>query len=657
MAHRARAGREVTTDPLFFDGGISYLDQSQVRPNQHVAGRNWILDRDNVVRVRPGNRRWNATALGARFQGLWDFRKSTGENTLVAYAGGTLQKGHQPTQVFTELLAGLNASVRGWAEVLQDLFWFCNGIDTPRVTDLGSTFRIGIVHPAAAPTVALVALAGNLPAEDHFYRYTYVREDGGVKTRESNPSAESVKVTNTAGSAQNDVTVVASADAQVTHIYIYRRSATTTPEEKFVAKVSNTGQTYRDNIAATALGGFAFWTESGGEEDHGYPLDTIYAIELHRDGRLYAWGPKSRLHYTRVLQPAYYPGSSGGVLGGTAIGVTLIINEDDGDEGVVLISESDDLLCLKRYNAYRLIGDGPTADDGTLGNWRVEKVATRHGCAAPASAARGEAGTFWTSDEGPVRVDERSGLPIPINRQIEPWIRESSDITKAHGWVQGRYYFLYLPFIRSGVAVWEGHVYNVVNPSNNPARGSWWPIKDLYVEAIAALEDGTMVWGGSLDDVTLGVVYEWDRYVNDHGRAITAELTTRVVDPHPGITKWFHARLAYQASPGDTMTMRLIPDQTPSYVERVVKLVGQAGSRMVRLFRSTKRLQGAGLQLSLKSASAVSRPAIYYWQVLAHLLDREGRPPFFADVVPDGELDWGPMSAEYVLMDSYDHMA
>lgn len=643
MPHRKPAA-EIVSPALGFDGGFNYLDQSQVKPNQLVAGRNWWRDLDGVVRPRPGNRVWNAVSLGADFQGLWEYRRQSDQvNRLMAYAGGTLFKGDDTSKSFALLLTNLDTGAIGWAANAQDDWWFCNGVQTPRVyEDATNLFRIGVVPPSTAPAVALVALAGNLPAEDHYYRYTYVREDGGTVVRESNPSPESAKVTNDAAHAQNDITVVASTDAQVTHIYIYRRSSTSVPEFKFVGKTTNVGGTFRDNVAASGLGAFAFWEPSGGEEDHGYPPDDLFGMlpEPHRDGRLYAWGPQSRLYYTRVNQFHYWPGA-GAV--GTRTGFQIVVGADDGDEGQALLSEGDDLWALKRRNVYRLLGDGPSTDDGLPGSWKIEKVPTPYGCAARASASVGPAGAFWLSDWGPVRVDTRSGLPRLIGLELRPWLETATDLTKARGCVWGWYYLLFIP-VAGGK--WEGHAFDA-------RTSTWWPLFDMDVTALTVREDGTLVWGGILevDKPANGVVYEFNKQVSDNGRAVTAELLTRVIDVRVGWWKLLRKTLiACEGNPAAKLTARIIPDQSQSYVERELKLNSVSGARMLKPFTGTKRLQGWAFQLYLKSENLTKRrPAIYYWQQLIHTLNRELlHTPAFTVSYPDPdptvpiiEGDWG----------------
>lgn len=642
MPHVRRAA-QLESPPLTFDGGFNYLDQSRVKANQLTSGRNWWQDEDGVVRPRPGNKVWNAAALGAEFQGLWEYRRASDQvNRLIAYAGGTLFKGDDTTKSFTLLLTDLNTGARGFLVQAQDLFWWCNGKDAPRVSDASTITRIGISNPAAAPTVALVAVAGNLPLEAHTYRYAYVREEGGIKVREGNPSAASAAVTPVSGSQQIDVTVTASTDAQVTHIYIYRTSATTVPEAKFVAKVTNTTQTYRDNIAVGGLGGFAFWETSGGLEDHGYPPVDLFAVALHRDGRMYGWSTKSRLLYTRANAFHYWPGASGGVSGAAPNGIKLIISEDDGDEGQAILSEGDDLWLLKRYHVYRLLGDGPTQDDGLRESWRVEQVPTMLGCAARASAALGPAGAFWLSDAGPVQVEPRSGLPRLIGEGILPWLETTTDITKAVGWVWKWYYFLFVP-VAGGK--WEGHVFDVRNRS-------WWPLEDMHALAFASREVGTLVWGGILevDKPANGVVYEWDAQVSDNGQAVTAELTSRVIDVAPRAWKLLRkAILACEGRPGATLVARLIPDQSPSYIERELKLSGLTGVRMLKPFPGTKQLQGWAFQLYLRSVNLTARPAIYYWQQLIHTLNREAlSAPSFSATYPDPDPTVGITDGTFI---------
>ncbi len=215
-----------------------------------------------------------------------------------------------------------------------------------------------------------------------------------------------------------------------------------------------------------------------------------------------------------------------------------------------------------------------------------------------------------------MRVDTRSGLPRLIGLVLKPWLATSTDLTKARGWVWEFYYLLFIP-VAGGK--WEGMVFDARN-------GSWWPFADMDAQAFATRETGTLVWGGILevDKPNRGVVYEFNLQVSDNGSAVTAELTTRLIDARPGWWKWLRETvLSCEANPGAILTGRLIPDQSPSYVERELKLTGgPTGARMLKRVTGTKRLQGNGFQLYLKSVNLTKRPALYWWQQLIHTFNR-----------------------------------
>jgi hypothetical protein len=106
--------------------------------------------------------------------------------------------------------------------------------------------KMGLLRPIPAngqpAVVATSAGAGNLTG-DYDWRYTYYRSDTGA---ESNPSDVQTTLLTLAAESAN-VPVVASTDAQVTNIRIYRRGGTLPDDWRRVTETTNTTATYVDN--------------------------------------------------------------------------------------------------------------------------------------------------------------------------------------------------------------------------------------------------------------------------------------------------------------------------------------------------------------------------------------------------------------------------
>ncbi len=130
---------------------------------------------------------------------------------------------------------------RDYVEFQTNLY-YSNGISQPQKTSDGTTFfNLGIVKPAAAPTTVLGG-TGNLTGT-YQYAYTYYNVNDGTESQPSEYSADLVTASETV-----DVTVVASTDPQVTNIRLYRIGGNLV-SAVLVVELTNTSQTYNDNIA------------------------------------------------------------------------------------------------------------------------------------------------------------------------------------------------------------------------------------------------------------------------------------------------------------------------------------------------------------------------------------------------------------------------
>lgn len=130
--------------------------------------------------------------------------------------------------------------------IFQEKLYYSDATGIPQKSSDGVTFyNLGIAKAAFAPSVALVE-TGNLTGT-YQYCYTYYNINDGS---ESMPSPYSAALVATADKV--NVTVVASADPQVTNIRIYRLGGNLTVMS-LVATITNTNQTYSDNLADTAI--------------------------------------------------------------------------------------------------------------------------------------------------------------------------------------------------------------------------------------------------------------------------------------------------------------------------------------------------------------------------------------------------------------------
>lgn len=130
--------------------------------------------------------------------------------------------------------------------IFQEKLYYSDATGIPQKSSDGITFyNLGIAKAAFAPNVTLVE-TGNLTGT-YQWCYTYYNINDGT---ESMPSPYSAALVTTA--AKINVTVVASADPQVTNIRIYRLGGNLTVMS-LVATITNASQTYSDNLADTAI--------------------------------------------------------------------------------------------------------------------------------------------------------------------------------------------------------------------------------------------------------------------------------------------------------------------------------------------------------------------------------------------------------------------
>lgn len=128
----------------------------------------------------------------------------------------------------------------------QNKLYYSDGIDIPQKSTDGITWHnLGIVKPLSAPTVAL----GSTGLLDGTFRYCYTYYNS-IDGTESQPSSYSADVIATLDTIS--VTVVASTDAQVNKIRIYRLGGTYSTM-MLVSEVPNTSASVIDNNLSPTL--------------------------------------------------------------------------------------------------------------------------------------------------------------------------------------------------------------------------------------------------------------------------------------------------------------------------------------------------------------------------------------------------------------------
>lgn len=318
-----------------------------------------------AIKVRQGRTLLNATQLG----GGLALRTLARHNTRRYQVAGTVL--YRDWSSILTGLAGPNTTLVAARPLNDTTTW--SFIADPAVMrkDNGTNVRIwGIVAPAAAPTIAAGA-AGSLTGN---YRavYTYARVVGGLVAHESNPSAAPTAV---ALAAQTlDVTVVASADPQVTNIRIYRTAAGGT-SYLFDQQVANANATINSSQADSALG-------TAVETDNNTPPLVQWVVEWQ--GHIWFLQDASYPHYlwySKRFRPESVP-----------TGNFLEIG-DPADPLQVAVPMAGQLGVLARQTKYRVTGNG------TSGFAVYEALNTR-GTPAPQAVIASARGAVFVARDG-----------------------------------------------------------------------------------------------------------------------------------------------------------------------------------------------------------------------------------------------------------------
>lgn len=322
----------------FAVGGINLKSALEnLADNESPYCKNFFFSASGSITKRAGYEKLNRVQItGApTITGIYQLLKSNGSSCFITTAGGTIYNTVSNFGLATTIATGQSATALYDFASFQDYAIIVNGVNTNlKYNCIGSTTRLGIVAPVAAPAVAIGA-AGVLTG-NYRYVYTYVNGDG----RESNPSPISTLITPAAQKV--DVTVVASTDPQVTNIRIYR---TFVGGAIFytVDTIANVAGVYNDNIPDGSLGAQL------SDIDREPPPILIY-VETHKN-RVFGIDASNlnRLRFSELYDESAWPDLN-----------FIDINPGDGDVITGLISFFDQLIIFKRKNIYILSGTDNT---------------------------------------------------------------------------------------------------------------------------------------------------------------------------------------------------------------------------------------------------------------------------------------------------------
>jgi hypothetical protein len=243
-----------------------------------------------VIRVRQGRQLLSATNLGAPVNGLW---RHNGRRYQAA--GVTLFRNF--VSILTDLIGTVSPTVFPYQPLNDTITWsFIADQNTMRKDDGTTVYLWGLTAPVAAPVIAIGA-AGSLSG-DYSAVYTYARVVDGAVAHEGNPTPSPAPITLTADVLS--VPVIASTDAQVTHIRIYRTVAGGS-RYFFDQQVANTTATIASSQADDALG-----TEV--ETDNDPPPKAACAVEFQ--GHIFLCNDPAHpdyLWYSKRFQPESFP--------------------------------------------------------------------------------------------------------------------------------------------------------------------------------------------------------------------------------------------------------------------------------------------------------------------------------------------------------------
>jgi hypothetical protein len=417
-----------------------------------------------------------------------------------------------------------------WMAEYMDWAYIGDGINKLYKYNGVSYFVVGIVAPAApADFVDVMAGAESDSTFDGYraYKYRYVRKvnDGsGNQIDYIASSYSNITYSDKGMGRQFVLSLLASADPQVTHIELYGTEMSNQPITQddnptfyLFATLSNANQDYNDNISdesiLSAPGGVNVYTPEDTTQDWTAPPAGTSMLLYYKD-RLYGVNVKddpSVLRYSRLGEPEQW-GANG----------FLDVRKDDGDVITGLAVRGNSLFIFKNRSIFVITGDPDAVPMMELvAGGEVTGTPTEFGLGCTASRSLASFGDdtliFYNSVHGVYKI--KGGSVFPISQYVQG-IKGLSDDCAGAVYVdenENAYYVLSQPSGNSFVCHLDTNVW----------------VQDTNVNVDAFCVDAQ----GRLLGVSGGYINHFydDAETTDNGTAFTCKLRTTWVNLRQGV--------------------------------------------------------------------------------------------------------------------------
>jgi hypothetical protein len=278
-----------------YTGGVNYRAlPTELLEDQYRGGSNITLTNIGKLAKRGGRSKVNTSAT-SKIHSLYRYSRGTTTRTLVG-AGTVLSRVNGTA--LTSVQTGMSGNSISF-ESFNDFCWIADGTNMYKY-DMTNIRNWGIAAPTVAVTATVSGSAGTFSASVGFtYKYTYYNSSTGHESADS-ATASTGAFTNKLNVA---VGYTASADAQVTHIRIYR---TTDGGSTYylLTTVTNATSSYNDTTTDATLQNNALFAS----DDNDPPVGARYVC-LHKK-RLFTLNQTSntsRLAWSKINKPWALP--------------------------------------------------------------------------------------------------------------------------------------------------------------------------------------------------------------------------------------------------------------------------------------------------------------------------------------------------------------
>lgn len=368
-------------------GVINSAEGDAVPEAAYIKGRNAALTSIGVgkaaVKKRDGFGCLNATAItgSSAIIGIYEFRRRVAaaftQYHLAVSDSGRFDMFDPDSGALTNIGA-TTFTASTTQEYLpsfttgNNLCFIVNGIDAKKY-DGTTVYRIGIVEPSTAPTLADSGIAGS-PNGTYEARVTFYNSATG---QESSAGATSSTVT-VASKKISFTAIPISTDPQVDQRKLYIRNTGTQSNFYLATTITdNTSTTYTYNGTDAAL------VDIGPDTAENDPPVAGVKFACFHKSRLFL-ADTTNVYYSKLdMAESFDPDNY------------ETPNPSDGQGITGLVSIFDLLIIFKTNSVYVLVGDDPDT-------WAIRPIDNTIGCATSRSIILTEGRLYWWSEQGPV---------------------------------------------------------------------------------------------------------------------------------------------------------------------------------------------------------------------------------------------------------------